>query len=100
MTERISRDEVAHIAALARLDVSGDELDRFTEQLGAVLEHAGALEALDLSAVEPMAQPFPLRNVFRPDVVTPSLDRDEVLGQAPAAEDGQFRVPPALGEAP
>ena len=100
MTERISRDEVAHVARLARLDVTEDELDRFTEQLGAVLEHAADVEALDTAGVEPTAHPLPLENVLREDVVRPSLDRDEVLGQAPAAEEGRFRVPRILGEAP
>lgn len=100
MSGEISRDEVAHVASLARLRLSDDELDTFTDQLCVVLETASALNALDLSDVEPMAQPYPLANVLRPDVLVPSLDRDEVLAQAPEAEDGRFRVPPALGEAP
>ena len=100
MSDEISRDEVAHVASLARLRLTDDELTTFTEQLCVVLETAAALNALDLHDVEPMAQPYPLANVLRPDVVVPSLDRDEVLAEAPAAEDGRFRVPPALGEAP
>ena len=100
MSGEISRDEVAHVAALARLRLDDAELDTFTEQLCVVLETAAALNALDLSDVEPMAHPYPLTNVMRPDVIVPSLDRDEVLAQAPSAEDGRFRVPPALGEAP
>ena len=100
MAERISRDEVAHVARLARLDVTDDELDRFTEQLAAVLEHAADVEALDTAGVEPTAHPLPLQNVLREDVVRPSLDRDEVLAAAPAAEEGRFRVPRILGESP
>ena len=100
MSGEISRDDVAHVASLARLSLSEDELTTFTEQLSVVLETADALNALDLDDVMPMAQPYPLANVVRPDVTVPSLDRDEVLAQAPAAEDGRFRVPPALGEAP
>ena len=100
MSKRISADEVAHVAALARLSLTPTELELFTEQLGDVLEHAADVEALDLDDVEPLAHPLPLANVLRPDVVTPSLDRDEVLSQAPAAEDGQFRVPRILGEEP
>jgi aspartyl-tRNA(Asn)/glutamyl-tRNA(Gln) amidotransferase subunit C len=100
MSDEISREEVAHVASLARLRLTDDELTTFTEQLCVVLETAAALNALDLGDVEPMAQPYPLQNVLRPDVVLPSLDRDEVLSQAPAAEEGRFRVPPALGEAP
>ncbi len=100
MSGEISRDEVAHVASLARLRLDDAELAIFTEQLCVVLETAAALNSLDLTDVAPMAQPYPLTNVMRPDVVVPSLDRDEVLSQAPAVEDGRFRVPPALGEAP
>jgi aspartyl-tRNA(Asn)/glutamyl-tRNA(Gln) amidotransferase subunit C len=100
MSAPISREEVAKVADLARLSLTDDELDHFTEQLGAVLEHARDVEALDVSDVEPTAHPYELTNVLRPDEVRPTLDRDQVLAQAPAAEDGQFRVPPVLGEAP
>jgi aspartyl-tRNA(Asn)/glutamyl-tRNA(Gln) amidotransferase subunit C len=98
--EPISPDAVAHVARLARLDLTDDELERFTEQLGAVLEHAADIAALDIADVPPTAHPLPLVNVLRDDVAVPSLDRDEVLAQAPAAEDGRFRVPRILGEAP
>ena len=100
MTERISTDDVAHVARLARLELRPDELESFTAQLGAVLDHAADLDSLDLDGVEPTAHPLPLSNVFRPDEVGPTLDPDEVLAAAPAVEDGQFRVPPVLGEAP
>ena len=98
--EPISRDEVAHVARLARLELTEAELDRFTPQLAAVLGHAADVEALDVGGVAPTHHPYPLENVTRPDSVVASLDRDEVLGQAPLAEDGQFRVPPVLGEEP
>ena len=88
------------MARLARLDLTDDELERFTGQLGAVLEHAADIAALDIADVPPTAHPLPLKNVLRPDAPVPSLDRDEVLAQAPAAEDGRFRVPRILGEAP
>jgi aspartyl-tRNA(Asn)/glutamyl-tRNA(Gln) amidotransferase subunit C len=100
MSGEISRDEVAYVASLARLSLTDEELTTFTEQLCAVLHTAAALESLDLDDVEPMAQPYPLVNVTRSDVVVASLDRNEVLAQAPSAQDGRFRVPPALGEAP
>lgn len=100
MAERITRDDVAHVAMLARLALTDDELDTFTGQLAAVLEHAEDVAALDLAEVEPTAHPLPLGNVMRPDVVGPTLDRDEVLAAAPAAEDHRFRVPTILGEAP
>jgi aspartyl-tRNA(Asn)/glutamyl-tRNA(Gln) amidotransferase subunit C len=96
----ISRDDVAHVARLARLDVTDDELDRFVGQLAAVLEHAADLATLDTAGVSPTSGPYPLLNVLRDDVVVPSLDRDEVLAMAPAAEAGRFRVPRILGEAP
>ena len=96
----ISREAVAHVARLARLDVTEDELDSFAGQLAAVLEHVADLAALDTAGVPPTAHPYPLVNVLRDDVVGPSIDRDEVLAMAPAAEDGRFRVPRILGEAP
>ena len=97
---RISRDDVAHVARLARLDLTDDELEQFTEQLGAVLDHAADVAALDTEGVPSTAHPVPLANVLRDDVVTSGVDRDEVLAQAPATEDGRFRVPRILGEAP
>ena len=97
---RISTADVAHVARLARLDLSDEDLEQFTEQLGAVLEHAKDVEALDTAGVPPTAHPLPLRNVLRPDLVVPSLDRDEVLAEAPEAEAGQFRVPRILSESP
>ena len=100
MAQPISRDDAAHVARLARLDLTDDELERFTGQLGAVLEHAADIAALDIADVPPTAHPLPLVNVLREDVPVPSLDRDEVLAQAPAAEDGRFKVPRILGEAP
>ena len=100
MSTHISTDDVAYIARLARLELTPDELEMFTEQLGNILDHAEDVEALDLDDVEPMAHTLPLKNVMRPDEVTPTLDRAEVLAQAPASEDGQFRVPQILGEEP
>ena len=99
MPDRISADDAAHVALLARLALTGDELARYTEQLAGVLDHFADIDALALDGVEPMTQPYPLTNVLREDIVGDCLDRDEVLAQAPAAEDGRFRVPPILGEA-
>ena len=98
MAERITRDDVAHVADLARLSLTDEELDLFTVQLAAVLDHAEDVEALDTEGVPATAHPLPLVNVLREDVVRPSLDRAEVLAAAPAVEDHRFRVPPALGE--
>jgi aspartyl-tRNA(Asn)/glutamyl-tRNA(Gln) amidotransferase subunit C len=97
---RIGTEEVAKVAALARLRLGDDELERFTHQLADILDHAADIEALDLDGVEPMAHPVRVVNVLRDDTPGEPLDRAEVLAQAPAAEDGQFRVPPVLGEAP
>jgi aspartyl-tRNA(Asn)/glutamyl-tRNA(Gln) amidotransferase subunit C len=98
--ERLSREEVAHVAHLALLELTDDELDEFTGQLAAVLDHAADVEALDVTGVEPTAHPYPLANVLRDDVVGPLLDRDEVLAQAPRAESARFQVPAILGEEP
>ena len=96
----LSSDDVAHVANLARLHLTDDELDLFTNQLAAVLDHAADVEALDVADVPPTSHPYPLRNVFRADVEAPCLDRAEVLAEAPLAEDGRFRVPAILGEEP
>ena len=100
MSERISRGDVEHVARLARLELTDDEIDLFTGQLGDILEHAADIEALDVGDIEPTSHPLPLVNVLRRDEIVASVDRDEVLAQAPAAEAGQFRVPPVLGEDP
>jgi aspartyl-tRNA(Asn)/glutamyl-tRNA(Gln) amidotransferase subunit C len=98
VSERIAATDVRKVARLARLALSDEEVDRYTVQLADMLEHFADIDALDLAAVEPMTQPLPLSNVFRADVVRPTLDRDEVLAAAPATEDGRFRVPPMVEE--
>jgi aspartyl-tRNA(Asn)/glutamyl-tRNA(Gln) amidotransferase subunit C len=100
VSERITADDVAHVARLARLQLEPDELAHFTEQLAGVMEHFADIDALDLAGVEPMTQPYPLQNVLRDDVAGACLDRDEVLAEAPAVEDGRFLVPPILGAEP
>lgn len=98
MTERISTDEVRRIADLAFLHLEPDEVELFTSQLAAVLDHASDMGNMDLAGVVPMMRPVPLSNVMREDEVGEVLDRDEVFASAPATEDGQFSVPPVLGE--
>jgi aspartyl-tRNA(Asn)/glutamyl-tRNA(Gln) amidotransferase subunit C len=100
MPERITEAHVAHVARLARLDLEPGELELYTEQLGAVIDYAAEVAALDIASVPPTAHPLPLRNVLRPDEPVPGLDRDEVLAMAPDTQDGCFRVPRILGEAP
>lgn len=100
MAPRITPAEVAHVARLARLALTETELEEFTGQLAAVLDHAADVEALDTSGVPPTAHPLPLVNVLRDDVPQAGLDREEILAQAPATEDHRFRVPRIIGEAP
>ena len=89
----ISRDEVVHVARLARLALTEEELDRFAGQLDAILEAVGKVAELDLSDVEPTLHPLALSNVWAEDEPRPSLPVEEALANAPAAEDGAFRVP-------
>jgi aspartyl-tRNA(Asn)/glutamyl-tRNA(Gln) amidotransferase subunit C len=97
VSDRISTADVVHVAKLARLALTPEEIERTTAQLGDMLDHFADIERLDLAGVVPMTQPYPLRNVLRDDVVEPGLDRDEVLAAAPDAVDGRFRVPPIVG---
>lgn len=100
MPDRITPDDVRHVARLARLAVTDEEVELFAGQLAAVLEHATDVEALDTVGVPPTAHPLPLENVLRDDVVRASVERGELLNMAPATEAGRFRVPRILGEAP
>lgn len=97
-SDKLTRDDAAYVARLARIDLTDEELDLYAGQLAVVLDHAAQVAALDTTGVEPTAHPLPLKNVFRDDVPRPSLDRDEVLNQAPAVEDGRVLVPRILGE--
>ena len=96
--DRLTRDEVAHLAHLSRLAVTDEELDLFAGQLGAVLDAVAQVDRADVADVPPTTHAVPMTNVFREDVVRPSLPRDAVLAGAPAAEDGRIRVPRILGE--
>jgi aspartyl-tRNA(Asn)/glutamyl-tRNA(Gln) amidotransferase subunit C len=91
----ITRDEVLHVARLARLALSEDEVERFGAQLSAILEAVGKVSELDLSDVEPTAHPLELANVWAEDEPRPSLSVDEALANAPDREAGFFRVPAA-----
>ncbi|MGY2128921.1 Asp-tRNA(Asn)/Glu-tRNA(Gln) amidotransferase subunit GatC [Blastococcus sp. SYSU DS0617] len=96
--DRLTRDEVAHLAHLSRLAVTDEELDLFAGQLGAVLDAVAQVGRADVADVPPTTHAVPMTNVFREDVARPSLPRDVVLAGAPAAEDGRIRVPRILGE--
>jgi aspartyl-tRNA(Asn)/glutamyl-tRNA(Gln) amidotransferase subunit C len=91
----ISRDEVLHVARLARLELSDEELDRFAEQLNAILEAVGKVAELDLEGVEPTSHPLDLVNVWAEDEPRPPLSVDEALANAPDREGDSFRVPAA-----
>jgi aspartyl-tRNA(Asn)/glutamyl-tRNA(Gln) amidotransferase subunit C len=95
---KLSRDEVAHLARLARLAVTDEELDVFAGQLDVILDAVARVGEATAEDVAPTTHAVPMTNVTRPDVVTPSLPRDVVLAGAPAAEDDRFRVPRILGE--
>lgn len=93
---KLSRDEVLHIARLARLGLTEDELDKFREQLSNILENFEVLQQVDTSNVPPTAQAIPLQNVFGEDEVAASLSQSEVLANAPRREGDFFRVPAVL----
>jgi len=95
---QLTRNEVAHLARLARLAVTDEELDLFAGQLAAVLDAVAQVAKAPVEDVAPTTHAVPMTNVFRPDVVRPSLPRDVVLAGAPAAEDDRIRVPRILGE--
>ena len=91
----ISRDEVLHVARLARLALSDEEIDRLGAQLNAILEAVGKVSELDLADVEPTAHPLDLVNVWADDEPRASLTVEDALANAPDREAGFFRVPPA-----
>ena len=90
----ITREEVLHVAKLARLELTEDEVVRLTEQLGAILEAVSKVSELDLSDVPPTSHPLEVVNAWAPDEPRPSLSLDEVFSNAPAREGDLFRVPP------
>ncbi|WP_035758059.1 Asp-tRNA(Asn)/Glu-tRNA(Gln) amidotransferase subunit GatC [Granulicoccus phenolivorans] len=94
----LSVEDVARLSDLARIDLSPQELEHLAPQLEVILEAVARVSELDTEGVEPTSHPLPLRNVFRPDVVQPSLTNAEALAMAPVAEDERFRVPRILGE--
>jgi aspartyl-tRNA(Asn)/glutamyl-tRNA(Gln) amidotransferase subunit C len=89
---KLSRVEVEHIAELAKLSLTDAEREQFREQLSAILEYAETLQRLDTEAIPPTATVLPLRNVMMADEVKPSFSREDILANAPQAEDGCFKV--------
>jgi aspartyl-tRNA(Asn)/glutamyl-tRNA(Gln) amidotransferase subunit C len=89
----IDRDQVLHVARLARLRLSEEEVGSMAGEMSKILEHIEKMSEVDLEGVEPTSHVVQLQNVLREDVPRPSLDRDAALGQAPDAAAGGFRVP-------
>ena len=98
MAEGITREEVAHLARLARLAVTEQELDTFAGQLDVILSSVARVQEVAAADIPPTSHAVPLTNVFRPDEVRPCLPPQAALAAAPAAEDGRFRVPRILDE--
>ncbi|MDR2453259.1 MAG: Asp-tRNA(Asn)/Glu-tRNA(Gln) amidotransferase subunit GatC [Bifidobacteriaceae bacterium] len=96
----ISRQEVARVAGLARIALEPGELDKLAEQLSTIVEAVRTVSQAAGGDVPATSHPIPLVNVFRPDVVHPSLSVEEALQSAPARQAGQFKVPQILGEEP
>ncbi|MFW6381328.1 MAG: Asp-tRNA(Asn)/Glu-tRNA(Gln) amidotransferase subunit GatC [Bacillota bacterium] len=94
----ISEKEVKHIAGLAHLKLTEEEVATFTRQLGDILDSFDKLDELDTEEVRPTAHAIPMHNVLREDEVEPSIDRNKALANAPEQRGGQFRVPKIIGE--
>lgn len=94
----ISRDDVAHLAALARITLTDEEADHFAEQLGVILGAVARVQEVAGQDVPATSHPLPLTNVTRPDVARPGLTPEQALAGAPASEEQRFRVPQILGE--
>jgi aspartyl-tRNA(Asn)/glutamyl-tRNA(Gln) amidotransferase subunit C len=94
----ITREEVAHLGRLARLELSGEELDHFAQQLDDIIGAVARVSEVAAEDVPPTSHPLPLTNVMRPDTVTPSLTAEQALSGAPAQEQRRFKVPQILGE--
>ncbi|HEX6517164.1 MAG TPA: Asp-tRNA(Asn)/Glu-tRNA(Gln) amidotransferase subunit GatC [Nocardioidaceae bacterium] len=94
----ISREDVAHLADLARIDLSDAELDHLAPQLAVILESVSSIREVAAQDVPPTSHALPLTNVFREDVVRPGLTPEEALAGAPAVEQQRFAVPRILGE--
>lgn len=95
---QISRDEVAHLARLARLALTDTELDSFAGQLDAIISHVSQIQAVDVTGIEATDNPLEDVNVTRADEIQPSLTQQQALAAAPVAVDGRFAVPQILGE--
>ncbi|MET7300313.1 MULTISPECIES: Asp-tRNA(Asn)/Glu-tRNA(Gln) amidotransferase subunit GatC [unclassified Embleya] len=94
----ITREEVAHLARLSRLELGAEELDHLAAQLDDIIGAVARVAEVAADDIPPTSHPLPLTNVMRPDVIRPGLTPEEALSGAPAAEEQRFRVPRILGE--
>lgn len=94
----ISRDEVARVAALARIDLSDDEVSRLATELDVIVDAVAQISSVATADVPATSHPLPITNVFRPDVPEPALSVADALSGAPMSQDGKFVVPQILGE--
>ena len=92
----LTREEVEHIAELARLELTEEEKARYREQLSAILDYAVRLQSIDTSHIPPTSTVLAKRSQLRPDATAPGLTTEEALGNAPRADQDQFRVPPVM----
>ncbi len=94
----LTRGDVAHLAQLARLDLTAQELDLYVGQLSVILDAVAEVTGVAADGIEPTTHAVPLTNVYRDDAVRPGLTHQDALAGAPAVQDGRFRVPQILGE--
>jgi aspartyl-tRNA(Asn)/glutamyl-tRNA(Gln) amidotransferase subunit C len=94
---KITKDEVLHVANLARLDIDEASMDKFARQIGTILEYVDTLGRVDTQGVEPTSHAIFLNNAFREDDERENLDQDKALANAPEQEDGNFVVPKVIG---
>ena len=99
MNEKLTQEQVRHVAKLARLKCTDEEIATFTHQLSAILNYVEQLQEVDTSAVQPLAHCLPVHNIFREDEVAPSLSNAAALANAPARDGEFFSVPKILGDA-
>jgi aspartyl-tRNA(Asn)/glutamyl-tRNA(Gln) amidotransferase subunit C len=92
----LTKAEVQHIATLARLELTAEEIERYREQLSAILDHVASLQQLDTTSVPPMSAVFGGDSRLRDDEARPSLPPEQILGNTPHKEDGQFKIPPVF----
>lgn len=95
---QITREEVEHLARLARLELTDEETTHYADQLSAIVDAVARVSQVAADDIPPTSHPIPVTNVFREDVARPGLDRDDVAAGAPAWQDDRFRVPRILGE--